>query len=48
MIFKILKGSTQEVEKQLNELVLEKGLGNVVFYGMTATNEQITIVIQTI
>lgn len=47
MIFKILTGKAKEVENQLNELVKEKGLGNVLFYAMTATNETTTVIIQT-
>jgi len=47
MIFKILTGTAKEVENQLNEMVKEKGLGNVLFYSMAATNETTTVIIQT-
>lgn len=47
MIFKILTGTAKEVENQLNELVKEKGLGYVLFYAMTSTNETTTVIIQT-
>lgn len=47
MIFKILTGTAKGVENQLNELVKEKGMGNVLFYTMTATNKTTTVIIQT-
>lgn len=47
MIFKILTGTSKEVETELNQMVKEKGMGNVLFYAMTATNETTTVIIQT-